>query len=485
MKLELNLAREQFLLGESIDVGMRLRNTGAQAVQAPKLRSPQNTQPVYRIEGPSFPGGQTFSLRDLELASEPGALRSADQPETVPLGAGASLETGFKLDQLQAIGQPGDYSLAAGIQWAGWSAMAAPVAFKVAAARYLEASLCLDTAAPSSRQLRVVWLAQTKTGRVLGETFMYEHRPDLGEFKTTGSRIVTVVGPAATAAFCPWTNFDRNDAANAWHGWREGRQLLAIAMGERHPLSFELDAEQALVVRPALLQRRGDMDVLVLDAARKRLQAIRFFAPAEKQPPKSPASLWHLDLPQAVQAARVAIGPLAEGGSRLALLVSQQGSKLVLRLLRMSDQSAVLDTSVTLDDAFVLPGSEPGLMVQPDGSARAALVFARDPTLRSLAAADVAFSKAGEIGLSLAELGRMPSAPAIAAANFRVTADGAEGRSWFVGFADGAVLGGSRSTTSISNDARLHATDFLRMSGASYVLMLDPDRGPILQAAGF
>ena len=486
VKLELSVAREQFLLGESIGIEMRLHNTGDQAVEVPKLKSPQNTQPVYQLEGPEFAGGKSFSLRDLDLTTEPVALRTPAVPDTVRLAAGASLQTGFKLDQLQAIAAAGDYVLSAGIVWAGWSAASAPLRFTVAKAHYLEASLGVDTASPSTRQLRAVWLADTASGRVLGETFHYEQRPDLSEFKTTGSRIITPVGRQASAPFCPWTNFDRGDAANAWHGWREGRRLLAIAMGEERSQGFELDGEQASIVRPALLGRDGHMDVLTLGAARRKLQLVRFFAPREGQPVHEPAALWSVDLAEPAQAARVAIGPASEGGSRLATLVSRSGANITLSFLRMTDKAALpLGGAATLEKAFLLPASEPGLTVAADGSARAALVFARDASLRSLAVADIGISRSGETSVVVTELGRLASTPVLAAAAFRSTSNGADVRTWFAAMADGSVLAGGNTPRAVENDAKLRAFDFLRMSAGGYVLTLDPNRGTALQPADF
>src|SRR5215467_619020 len=64
MKLELVLHRDLFLTGENIDVDVQLTNNGQTAVDAPILDSPQNAQPVYRLQGPAYPGGVTFNLRD-------------------------------------------------------------------------------------------------------------------------------------------------------------------------------------------------------------------------------------------------------------------------------------------------------------------------------------------------------------------------------------------------------------------------------------
>ena len=357
--------------------------------------------------------------------------------------------------------------------------------FRLERASYLDASLGVDFAATSSRTVRAVWIADTPSGRVLGETFQYENRPDLAEFRTTGTRIVTRISDAASHPFCPWSNFDRADAKSAWHGWQEGTRLRAIAMGEDHAQEFDLGSDKASVVRPALLSRDGNMDVLVLDASRRSLQLVRFFAPLEGQPRRAPVSVWKQDLAEEVQAAHAAIGPEREGGSRLAILVSQTGGNVALRLLRMTAQGSQLGPQLIVENGFLILGSEPGITIAVDGSARAALVFARDREHRVLAIADVSLPKTGGDGsLVVTEVGRIASPAVAAAAVFRVTADGPDTRWWFAGLADGVVVTGGGSPQRVEGVAQPRVVDFLRMSVASYVLVLDPARGPTLQAAG-
>ncbi len=484
VKLELTIPRDRFLLGESISVGIRLENTGAATAEVPKLKSMENTQPVYRIEGPSFPTGASFTMREAVLAGEPGALGAAGQPSTLLLSPGQATETGFKLNERMAVEEPGEYRLSASIDWQGRSAEAAPVQFRLERATYLDASLGVDFAATSSRMVRAVWIAQTDSGRVLGETFQYENRPDLAEVRTTGTRIITPVGPAASHPFCPWTNFDRGDAASAWHGWQEDTRLLAIAMGESRAQEFDLGSDKATVVRPALLSRDGNMDVLVIDASRRSLQLIRFFAPIEGEPRKSPARLWRTDLTEDVEAAHAAIGPEREGGSRLVILASQTARNIALRLLRVTTQGAQLQSQLVVENGFLIPRSEPGLTIAQDGSAKAALLFARDPERRVLAIADVSVPKAGGNGsLVTTELGKVASQPVAAASVFRATPAGQDTRSWFAGLADGGVVGGGRSPQRIEGITQPRAVDFLRLSVASYVLVIDPTRGPTLHPA--
>src|ERR1700691_5755184 len=69
IKLELILTRDLYLTGENINVDIQLTNTGSTAVDAPRLASRENAQPVYLLRGPSHPNGVTFNFRD----SRPGA----------------------------------------------------------------------------------------------------------------------------------------------------------------------------------------------------------------------------------------------------------------------------------------------------------------------------------------------------------------------------------------------------------------------------
>src|SRR5690349_9885235 len=61
VKLELRLPRDRFLVGENVSVELRLTNTGTAPVAVPALRSDANPQPVYRLAGPGYAEGATFT----------------------------------------------------------------------------------------------------------------------------------------------------------------------------------------------------------------------------------------------------------------------------------------------------------------------------------------------------------------------------------------------------------------------------------------
>ncbi|MGA7236198.1 MAG: hypothetical protein WBY44_10990 [Bryobacteraceae bacterium] len=288
VKLELSLGRDRFLLGESISVDIRLENTGLRAMDVPMLKSVQNSQPVYRLEGPSYPKGVAFSLRDIKRTGDPPVSRAKNEPSTYRLAAGGDMQTGFDLTKLKPIHEPGEYAISAKIDWNGWSAESAPVKFRVEKAKFLEASLGVDVATASTSTLRAVWIAESPAGRMLGESVFYEDRPDLAAFKLTGTRIIRAIGPAASDGFCPWIDFDRMSAPKFWHGWREGAVLSAFSDDERAPRIFDMGSKNAQIVRPTLMNRSGELDVLVLGANRKTLRMVRFLPDDSKANPRWP-----------------------------------------------------------------------------------------------------------------------------------------------------------------------------------------------------
>jgi hypothetical protein len=387
------------------------------------------------------------------------------------------MATGFNLNSLKPISEPGEYSISARIDWGRWSAEAAPVKFRVEKAAFLEASLGVDVYSRSARTIRAVWIAESAGGRVLGESFLYEKRPDLGEVNVTGTRIIRQVGPQAANAFCPWVNFDRIESPKFWHGWQEGASLLAFSDDEPGPRSFDTGSAKAQIVQPAFMSRSGDLEVLVLGEDRKTLRLVRF-------PPEaatSPIEAWSIQLPEPAVAVRLGIGPQAEGGHRVAAAISQSGLKIAIHLIRCGENSATVDPPALFDSAFVLPHSEPAVAIAPDGSVHASVLFAKHPGLRTLAMAELT-SRGGQTTISASEAGRTEAAVSQAWTAYPAALGSSPAGKWLAQTVKGASGGGERPKP-VTAGAPI--VGFLRMSSAAYALTLDSNRGPRLIATGF
>jgi hypothetical protein len=206
---------------------------------------------------------------------------------------------------------------------------------------------------------------------------------------------------------------------------------------------------------------------------------IRF--PAEES--KSQAAIaWTIELPQEAVAISLGIGAEAEGGSRVVAAVSQTGNQMAIRLIRAGDNSAAVGAPATIDQAFVLPNSEPSVSVAPDGTVRTSILFARHPLHRTLAVSDVTWHRNGEEKIAVSDLGMVAGPVLQAWSAHSVTLDGQPARRWLARSASDLSGGGDHP---IPVRTAFPVVDFLRMSAATYVLVLDPDRGPHLLATDF
>ncbi|MBS1824844.1 MAG: hypothetical protein JST93_05960 [Acidobacteria bacterium] len=466
MKLELVLPRGEYLLGEQISVDIRLTNTSGAGVEVPNLTDRAGTQPVYQLRGPAYPEGVTFRFADLRGAGdgEDGGMHQ--------LAPGATMEDGFTLTSKKRIGEPGEYTLSASMEGKGWRAEAAAVRFRVEKATFLDAALGVDVFTESTRTLRGVWLADTGRGRVIGESFFYENRPDISEVRLTGTRIIRGVGAKASEPFCPWVNYDRSEAAKFWHGWREGSVLYAFSDDEDGPRSIDLGSAKARMVRPAVMTRTGDLEVLVLGENRTTLRLIRFPHHAEGKP----VVVWSAELPEPVSGIGIGLGPREEGGSMVALAVSQSGLKVSLRMIRVGQMEAEIGPAALIDGAYVLPDAEPGVHIAPDGEVRGAVVVARHPALRTLAVAELVAGKA-----TVTDAGRVDVAVVKAMSAYTVTS-GAPVLRFFVRLAVGGVLFEGKELPVAAGGVPV---DLVRMSSSSYLLTVDAGNGVKLVAAEF
>lgn len=478
MKLDLHVPRERFLLGENVSVELTLTNTGAAPIQVPKLRSTLNTQPVYRLTGPGFPDGVSFTYREVKLPPEERGAGS-ETPETRTLRPGEVLQAGFRLNQLKPLDRAGLYTLSARIEWGGWAAASEAKTFVMENSSFEQASIGVDLFSSSTRSLRVVWTSRADARHVIGESFLYEKRPDLGEAGVTGSRIIHEVGSDATEPFCPWTNYDRSDGEGGWHGWREGSRLFAIAMGEEKPQSSDLGSDKVKLVRPALMLRNGEMDVFYLSPDGRTLRMVRFHTPGDG-PARPPELAWTVDLPEPVVSARAAIGRESAGGRRIVTLLSQQGTRIAVRLARIQDARAEVSDPILIKDANALPESEPGAVIAADGTIHVAAVFTRDAGRKEAAMLEARFpaTTGGAVNVQVKPLGTLESALASTGVAYSVTEPGDVAPYVVARLADGGLRFGQKAVSVAAPPAI--PLDVLRMSGATYLLLLRPQGGPQL-----
>lgn len=485
VKLEIRLPKQHFVLGEQIDVEARLTNTGDTAVEVPALASETNLQPIYRLTGPGLPAGGE------ELGGRSAARRAAHsdvKPELRTVAPGDTLEDGFALQTWHAVNLPGEYTLAARLEWGGWSAESEAVHFTVEANRFITAELAVDVGASSARLLRATWIGQTPSGGVVGQAFFYESRPDLGEMKRTGLRSIGRIGAKAEGPFAPFTNFDRASGFVGWHGWRDAHSLFAVSIGAEQPEQLPLGTPPLRLLRPALMASAGDLNLFVISPDGHELRFLRFVPPPSSGSARTPASiLWSMPLPEAAVAGRSALGSPKAGSHRQAVIVTQKGPSLGIHFLDAKDGTGPGKLrSATVEKGYALSESEPALHADETGC-HAAVIVATDEKRTTFAVLDVTFpiDAAAPPKVQITSLGHAGISSdkqlLAATAAFGVTPGSPPRREWLLLLQGDRVIHSERP----EKPQKLPAPpalplNLLRMSATTYLLLLSEDKGPFL-----
>ncbi len=483
--MRIGLNGDTFVVGETVDLDLTLVNAGAVPVQIPDIGVPGIGYPVYTLTGPDYPGGIRFIKIPLDEHERPPSARPpsprAPPPRLREIAPGQVLETGVAVSRTITIDQPGSYTIAARLAYGGVDLAAGPLAFRLLANTFLDAGLALDSPARGSG-CRVVWLGEGEGAHRVGEAWLVENRPDLGEIERPTLRRVRELPPDASNAFAPWSNYDRADALFHWDGWREGSRLVALQAGAASPRHADLGSTAAWMVAPALMPRSGRMLAFAVDPHGGRLATVVFLPDSETPPSVSwrplplPAVAGAAALPPAGEAAEVLlIGPVP---------ATQPPSgpirhDLSLAVLTGDPNAAPRRTVVA--GVVAMSGSVPAFHIGPDGTGRASLIALANGGQQTMVLVDVVFPP--NLDPPLTTVTPLPpvSRPAVAAAvAFRSGGDGA-GRDWALLFAGDEIV----SSRSDFRPMRLplHPAVPLQLvsrPSLTYVLAVDPVSGPTL-----
>ena len=77
LEIRIDLGQKRFITKESMVLRISIRNTGSSPIEVPNPENNRNSQPVYTIDGPSYPKGHSFHFRSVAL----GDARPATQTE--------------------------------------------------------------------------------------------------------------------------------------------------------------------------------------------------------------------------------------------------------------------------------------------------------------------------------------------------------------------------------------------------------------------
>ena len=403
MEINITLPQQRFLTAEAIPLRVALTNPGATAVDVPDPLHEVNWQPTFLLTGPGHPpAGRVFSARAAmldDLTQAPAGV----EPVLCKIAPGQSFVRTLPLHQWLGLSTPGQYQVAASLDWRGLAARSPTVSFTLEQLNVHGFDVGVDQGFISKRQIPAAWLHQGARQRHLYSAVFTEERPDLAEVTPPTAKYLQDTGADATDLLVPWTNFDRNEGFHHWFAWREGSRLFARSLLSKEPVALDLGRPPERLIRPALLAPSGELDILVLSGGGRELLLARFPAPSNEGVPAPGRVLWRLPLPGVAAGARVALASRALANMRRAVLVSQEADTLILSLLDTGKADGPGELKMArVRGVRALAHSEPGLWIDAAGRTRAA-VLCEKPSEdaqrkdRSLALASVTFGPDGAV----------------------------------------------------------------------------------------
>lgn len=477
VEFELKLDRTRFITGASVNVELRLTNTGSEPIDAPHLINEANDFPVYTLIGPEHPEGVRFTFRSITQSKD---LPPATAPYLKRLGPGQSFLDGFRLEEWIPDLKPGAYTLQARLEGEGWEATSEPARFVLEPTEFLSATPALDVQADRDLPFRIEWLGRCDSGVFLGESFFVEERKE-GVLKRWGGRCVFPVGASASEPFAPWTTFHRARLAAGWHGWKEGKDLLMLPMGADRPFRLDLGSVQARLVRPAWMLPSKDQDVLTLSGDGRLLHLHRLPHPVTGHDWSPRLKTWSLELPGPALSARSAARDFGSHSVRSCAVLMQKDLSLLVGLIEArGEEAGRLRETIEIPHARALGDSQPAILIDEQGRTHVSVLYRPGSGASGARVLDAVFP-ADPTGTPTSESSLLPEPGPVARGALHLSDEGSRlRRDWVLLREDGILV--LRNAT--IRPHRLPAPPALPLEilrfQSSYLLLLDPRSGPAL-----
>ena len=475
MELKLALAKSDFTLSEDREMTVTVTNRTSATVEIPDPFHSDNWQPVYTITGPSYPQGYSFSFRSVALNDkrpEPKGVSAV----TVKIAPGQKLEKDVPIAEWAPIRDAGEYQIVARLHWKDLAAESAPVRFRVGAQRALVPSVGVDVAQENTAGEWVEWFIPNAAGRQLYTGLFERPHVDMHGYRPFSISPLTQAGPDATDLLSPWTNYNRMSELAKWRAWREGSAIVAFALGQGASQRLDLGAVPRMLVRPALMTSKGELDVFAT-ASDGALLLARFSN--FRGDSSSAHVLWRSPAPHSPIAARAALSSETLGSQRRVLLVSQDGKDLVVDYMNATDGAKPGSwVNARIPKGTAIPDTQPAMRVHTDSSAYAAVPFLNDTG--HFAIADFHFTPEGRLENAKTTEFEIPEAPPqAAAASYTISATGSMRRDWVALLKNEQVIFSAKPKPS----RRLTAApalplQLILLDSGTYLLTIDPSGTP-------
>lgn len=429
-RLEIRAEPADLLPGERLQAVVGVVNDGPSVLHLPNPRAGLE-QPIYRLQGPAAPQGETRSNRGGGCTTDDPAKA---EPMTVAVPAGGRWDGIVPLGAVEPPALPGDYTLSIGYALVTGFLRSQPAAFRVAEWGAPALAAGFGVSLTGEGEGRGAFLLPTSGGAGL-YTFAYqETRPDLSEFGTRRPVLRRRVGPGAADAGIAVRNTGFFADADGRVAWREGAEV-AVMDDTGREARWRLEAPPASLVQPPLWPADSPVEVLALAADRRALTLVRFPARAAAQPG------WTVPLPFPAAAAAAAIGPGGAAAERAVALFGQApDGALHVALLRWgAGGSPAAPAAARLAGTALLPGAGVSAFLGADGRGLAAAIIRQGAETLLL---ELAFPRGGGAPtLESRPFGPLARAPVVGGVLHSPGADGGlRRREAVLSFADGGLL---------------------------------------------
>lgn len=452
MELELRIAKSQYIIRESLRVEVVFRNPGPNPVSVPSLADNRNRAMAYHLTGPSVKDELVFQYART-------SNRLPGPPAQISIAAGKELSKALQIDQYVPHWKPGQHQLFATLETPGGILRSKAVTFEIVEPTVRSAAVVHDMAAGSTDRMRAIFLAETGSKLRLFQAAFTESRPGLETEAEAHYSEVMELAPDTSAVASLWADFNRGGLLlSPRYVWVNRSGTAGVQEFQSEPVRFDLSGDSLL--RPGLMTNDGSALLAGIHGREVRLRRI----------PKqggTPAVSWQATLPLTIESGRVWI----TGNGKVTVLLAGEDSRDV-RLFLVQDGAMIAQT--TVEGAKLLPQSEPGLSIAPDGTVRASILVAQPDVRREVAIVDW-MPSGGAAGLKRQAAATLRQDPKAAGVVYAYAAAGEPRRDWVIHYGDNIIVTrGSPARPRMLSGTPMVPLQLLPRAGMSFLLLRNP-----------
>jgi hypothetical protein len=416
LKYETSLDYPDYALHEAIPLRIRLNNCGTSAIVLPDPSRYPSPQPTYRLFGPDFPEGRTFT-RQSAFSNVDAARFPVKQIQIEP---GGTWSGNVPLTLMSNPAVVGEYRLESQLEWQGMMLTSVPLHFQIKPLRIRSAHLAYGSVSPVlGREGRAVLLhAEEDRCRILSMRFQ-ETRPNFAETSVRNPATVACAGRFATDPATPMLNVPFATEMLNWVLWREQKTVYAQLNIAEAPYRCELPEEPERLVTPPLQPHGEPVEVLTL-SRRGVLTLIRF-----GEDESETQILWNVQLPAPPQSITACLAPRKRGSARHVTFVAQQDAEVidVFHTRYTRDGAPEPFRSFRILGAGLIPETNCALFVNAERMAFVSIAVAKDEGGKRCRLLEVVFPPSDKPGLletsAIFEMATAPQHGAILYADIR------------------------------------------------------------------